>query len=60
MREPSIFPPTLSQKARKDGAPTAWLGIDGAPGGKKLFTTEGTKDTEKNQGPLMTLILGST
>jgi hypothetical protein len=24
--------PTLSQKARKDGARTAWLGIDGAPG----------------------------
>ena len=27
--------PTLSQKARKDGAPTVWLGIGGAPGPSK-------------------------
>ena len=44
--------PPFRKKARKDGAPTVWLGIDEA----KSFTTEGTADHGKNQVlPLMTL-----
>jgi hypothetical protein len=44
--------PTLSQRARKDGAPTVWLGIDGAPGREHGTEKEECKEQVGQVGDL--------